>query len=146
MDAVYIVLGNQGVGKSTCIRALTGAYKRGFMLVRLTNDRDIEVFVQVRALQEAPFRPEDFIEEMNGKNVDYILTALHISGRSGNTCSDFVNAFQNAWPDVQLVIQVLGQENPPPEIQNIALHRIANSRNLAPNSLANQVRPRFGWV
>jgi hypothetical protein len=144
MNRVYIILSAPHTRKSSCIRTLTGARKRDIWQVRFNAGNDVDIFVQIKALQEDRIDPQKFIDEMNERNIDYVLTALRI-----RNCQDYLNAFLSTWPDANFIVQILGQGQVP-IIQNprvrVLENTITNSATLPNNAIAQQVRQEFGWI
>ena len=59
---IWIVLGYPGAGKSTAIRALTGAFSKTHQSVDTVGGILEDMFIHIRSIQEVSMMPEDFIE------------------------------------------------------------------------------------
>ena len=143
MPDVFIIMGK--TKKSATIRALTGIFSEKDWEVATQNE-NIDIFVQVRALQEAGISPEDFISQRKGSL--NILVCLWIS--EGNGQSDghtYIKAFFDAGWNIKEIVALginklpydLPQGTPKPK-------SICNSQNLPANRIASQVRGCWKWL
>jgi hypothetical protein len=77
MVEAYVILGNADVRKSSTVRALTGAGMHGQREVA-TNAGNINVWIEIRALQEIPVLSSEFIRTVNSSRLQYTLFPLRI--------------------------------------------------------------------
>lgn len=128
MPNVFVVVGNVGTGKSSIIRALTGVWSSKSVRVAKVEGQSIEVYVQVRSLQEVKVTPDDFIR--NHANDDNILVALRSNGGAFPDAAEYIRLFAASGWTVTRVMDLP-----------------ANNRSLPPaNERANTVRIQLGWL
>ncbi len=145
MPNIFIVLGDTQTRKSAIIRVLTGAFGRALFQIATQNEI-IDVFVQIRALQEANINPQEFIRQA----ADYpnILVSLWISQGNGQPNGlQYIQAFiDTTWPIAQIV--VLGIQNLPYNLPQGLPNPlfISDSRNIPANQIAHQIRNHWHWL
>ncbi|MFA5032894.1 MAG: hypothetical protein WC614_07735 [bacterium] len=93
MPDIYIIMGTNNTRKSSVVRALTGVCQRGIYQIS-TRSGDIDVFVQISALQEAGILPNQFTNEIKGIVCGAVLVPLHVGGK--NNGLQYINAFVTA--------------------------------------------------
>ena len=146
MPEVWIIMGDAQVGKSSAIRALTGAFKSDYTNVQTAHGRLTNIFVQIRSLQENRISPERFIKDH--RNDQYILLSLRINQAGGypNGLSYIREFNRNGW--VIKGIAVLGTNilpyNLPQGLPNPLF--IPNSQNTPANEVAYRIRQVWNWL
>lgn len=149
MSDVWIIMGNTRTKKSATIRALTGAFKKGYYDIA-TNSGVIRMYVQISALQESKITPKNFIS--SHRNDKHILLSLWIDqykykNKIYPNGGDYINEFiRNGWNIREIV--VLGTNSLPYTLPNKApnLFYIPNSIKLPANEIAHEIRQRWGWL
>lgn len=149
MPHVFIVLGARNARKSSTIRVLTGAQKRGIKDVMLSNSEIIRIFVQLSSLQESKTQPDNFISEMRDKNPENILVPLWID--AGNGCPDgmtYIRAFiQAGWSISQALILGVDQHHDlERSLAGSSIHYVPNSSHMPSNQIGAQVRNWWDWM
>ncbi len=148
MTDVYVIMGDRNTRKSATIRALTGAFKRGLYRVATQNVGVIDIFVQISSLQESRIPPQNFIQQVQQSNYQYVLVSLWIfqSNRQPNGLT-YIQSFLNAGWNIQAIV-VLGTDrlpyNLPADTPNPNF--IPNSQNLPANQIASQIRGWWQWL
>jgi energy-coupling factor transporter ATP-binding protein EcfA2 len=143
---IWVVLGYPGSGKSTAIRALTGAFSKTHMSVDISGGTLEDMFVHIRSIQEVGMMPDDFIDAY--KDERYILTSLRVEGQSRYpNGSEYIQAFIEAgWRINHLAILNRADENmdfPGGSQMSIS---VSNSDTIPPNRLANHLRVLWKWI
>ncbi|GAH53823.1 unnamed protein product [marine sediment metagenome] len=144
MSNIFIVLGYIKTRKSFTIRALTGVYNRRVMQVA-TQAGNINIFVQIRSLQELGIAPQNFATQI--ANRTNVLVSLRVS--PGNRQPDglkYIQTFINNGCTISQIV-VLGTNNLPYNLP-VGLPSplfIPNSRTIPPNQIAHQIRAQWGW-
>ncbi len=145
MPDVFIIMGKTKTKKSATIRALTGVFHGKDWKVATQNET-IDIFVQVRALQEAKISPKNFIRQRNGSL--NILVCLWISKGNGQPDGDtYIKAFLKARWNIKEIV-VLGTEKLPYDLpQDTPKPKfIHDSQNRPANWIASQVRGWWRWL
>jgi hypothetical protein len=146
MVEAYVILGEHDVRKSSSVRALTGAGSRGQRTVA-TNVGNIDVWTEIRALQENSITSAKFITTVINSGDQYTLFPLRISQHRGfhggaNYIQDFINA---GWTILHVVL--LGaaavQGGLPPGTPNPNI--VPQSRVTPANQIAAQIRAWWAW-
>ena len=147
MPNVFIVIGDGGTRKSALVRALTGASNRRIYDIEDSSSNKQQFFVQVRSLQEANISPQNFILEMQSKNVSNILTTLRINGVNGQQSGvDYIAAFRNAgWLIDGIAIMSAATINGLPTNYTPITIPFINSTARAANEMASNIRQTWGW-
>ncbi len=166
MRRVFVILGESRSGKSATIRALTGAFRRGILQVA-TQDGNIDIFVQISALQEAKIRPDGFIDEVNRvEGEPDILVALRPRSTNGGNFPDamsYIAQFeQEGWSIVGIVFldsELNALTNAlTDELRDRYQHLfvVPNSRYIPANEItpryipaneiAHRIRGEWGWL
>ena len=143
---IWIVLGYPGAGKSTAIRALTGAFSKTHQSVDTVGGILEDMFIHIRSIQEVSMMPEDFIETY--KDERYILTSLRVEGHSRYpNGSEYIHAFIEAgWKINHLAILNKSDENMDfPSGSHISIS-VSDSDTIPPNRLANHLRVLWRWI
>ena len=142
MPDVFIIMGKTKTKKSATIRALTGVFNGGDWEVATQNET-IDIFVQVRALQEAGISPENFIRQRNGSS--NILVCLWIP--KGNRQPDghtYIKAFLKAGWNIKEIV-VLGTNELPYYLPK-GTPTIPDSQNQPANGIACRIRKLWKWL
>lgn len=143
---IWIIIGKGSVGKSTAIRALTGAARVCITNVQTHQGTLRDVFVQIRSLQEKKITPSAFIRAH--KNDRFILLSLRIDalGIYPNGITYIQDFIKNNWIIREIV--VLGTNTLPytlPRGLPTPLY-IPNSRHIPANQVASQIRGVWNWL
>lgn len=150
MPNVYVLLGDGNTRKSSTARALTGVPQRKSVSVATTGG-NIEVFVQIKSLQEAHISPQDFIQEANNAAYSNVLVPLWISNFPGppsfphgaHYIQDFLNANWHIQAVVALGVGQLPQQLPAPA----PIPQFLSQSMFTPvNQTSAAVRGWWGWV
>lgn len=145
---VYVIAGASQSGKSSTIRALTGAARHGTRRLRTTTGTEISVYVQLQSLDEEGIDANAFIHrvEQAQPHADHVLVALRI-----RTAMDSINVFvEHGWHIADVV--VLGQEWPHGDGWNeLGDHLVEplvvpGARGLPANEIPHRLRHRWGWL
>jgi len=147
MPNLYIVIGEAETRKSSCIRALSGVFRRKRYTIRTVNDGDIDVYIPgTSSLQERGISPDDFMDEVKRDGSQNVLMSLWISATgtqpAGHT---YIQRFIQAGWNIERVV-VLDEKDPidlPQGCPNQQL--IPGSRNLPANEIASQIRQSWQW-
>lgn len=140
-------MGQQGAGKSTTVRHLTGIsnLQRGGIDFRLSNGQDIRLYAMLSALQERPISPEDFINEVKKGGYENVLAPLRIKNRAKG-CPDgdaYIKAFNKEGWNIKTVFVLsnwpLPYQIPAQQAQHIAPHTLPS------NEIATRARQLWGW-
>jgi hypothetical protein len=162
MPNVYAILGESNTGKSSTVRALTGAgqLQEAWRVATTLPPSNIEVYVQIRSLQEEkgiqPMALTDRITELNKWRaahpnnyapVTNLLIPLRIS--AFNNCPDgaaylkhFASVGWNIMPIVVLGAAVLPAGLP----VRVPTLSIPGSASMPANGIASQIRPLWNWL
>ena len=153
MPNVYAILGVSNTRKSATVHALTGVWKRQFAWNVATTTGNIDVYVQIQALQEAKISAPDFVKIISDRAkrrkspVSDILIPLRIS--AFNKCPDgavylqhFISVGWNIMPIVVLGVAVLPAGLP----AGVRTLLIPGSASMAANGIASQIRPFWNWL
>lgn len=144
---VYVIAGASQSGKSSAIRALTGAARHGTRRLRTTAGPEISVYVQLQSLDEEGIDANAFLRrvEQAQPHADHVLVALRI-----RTAMDSINLFVgHGWHIADVV--VLGQAWPQGDAWeqlrvNLAdPHAVPDARELPINEIAHRLRNKWGW-
>ena len=146
MSEVQIIMGDSKVRKSSTIRALTGVFRSSRPQIKTTDGLVINVFVQIRALQEVAITPEEFIKKHDSE--EYILLGLRINGGHRNPSGlEYIEKFRSHGWNIK-DIYVLGRELsdlPFSLPHDISAYSIKDS-NIPANEIACKIRERWGWL
>ena len=147
MPEVQIIMGDSQVGKSRTIRALTGVFKSIPSQIKTKDGKVIDVFVQIRALQEDGISPEEFIKEHDSDK--YILLGLRVNGGHRNPHGlDYIEKLRSHGWNIK-DIYVLGRELsdlPFSLPHDISAYSIKDSKSMPANEIACKIRERWGWL
>lgn len=147
MPEVQIIMGDPQVRKSSTIRALTGAFKSSPSKIKTNDGRVIDVFVQIRALQEEGIGPEDFIRKHDSD--EYILLCLRIKGGRRNPNGlEYIEKFRSHGWNIKDIC-VLGRElrDLPFRLpHDISAYSIKDSKSMPANEIACKIRERWEWL
>ena len=145
---VYVIAGASQSGKSSTIRALTGAARHGTRRLRTITGAEISLYVQLQSLDEEGIDANAFVQrvEQTQPHVDHVLVALRI-----RTAMDSINVFvEHGWDIVDVV--VLGRAWPQGDGWE-QLHAdwaeplvVPGARALPANEIPHQLRGRWGWL
>ncbi len=148
-NELFIVLGNGQTGKSVTIRGLTGMTREGKCDLETDND-DIDIYVLIRALQEAKLTPNAAVVKY-GK-YEKLLIPLHFSSSYG-TAVDYIRIFIEAGFTVSRIVALDRNRNALdnlqtalpqlPEIQYINIPE--DIRDMPNNRAAHQIREVWDW-
>lgn len=147
MVTVYAILGDSNTRKSSTVRALTGVAQRKEVRVA-TVAGDIDVFVNIKSLQEANISPQQFIREVAAGEYTNVLVPLLVSEMNIHPQeADYIQAFLNAgWTIQQLVVLgALSLATPLPA----GIPRpnfVSDSTSIPVNRIASRVRSWWGWL
>jgi hypothetical protein len=147
MVEVYLILGDHNVRKSSTVRALTGIGNRGTR-TGATITGNIDVYIEVRALQENNIQPSDFTQQVvPASGCQYVLVPLRIQQvnnlPSGN---DYIQHFITAGWTMQQVV-VLGMAFIPPLPGGAPNPNFIPQAPMTPaNNIASQIRGWWGWL
>jgi hypothetical protein len=158
MPNVYAILGESDARKSSTVRALTGVpqqYDAWSVATSLTGN--IDVYVEIRALQESNIQPQDFVSKIanvhqyrinRGESpINNILIPLRILAFNG--CpdgTDYLQHFASAGWNVSQIV-VLG--NTPLTITlptAVPAHLITGSASMPANAIASNIRGWWNWL
>lgn len=148
MPDIFVVIGDANSRKSYTIRALTGAYNKGFYDIGLQNNNILNVYVHISSLQESRISPQQFVTDLNTVGYSYVLVSLWI--RSGHGQPDgltYLNAFISAGWNVQDIVVLGTPQLPyalPTSVPTPAF--IPNSVGLPANNIASQIRGTWNWL
>ena len=145
MADVYIVAGDGSCGKSSTIRALTGARVRGKINIAFSTPQGIlDAWVEIRSLQESPndLSPENFNQVLKNSGCQLAIIALRANQYNGQPdVQNYIDALQNAGHRIAGFGQ-LGSHWPQPttnpQIQVVPVP--VQSANSAPNQRAALLR------
>jgi hypothetical protein len=148
MPNVYVIMGEAGAKKSSTVRALTGAYKSKSYDVGTSDKGVMEIFVQIRSLQEFPIGPQDFIDFITDEEADNVLLTLRIN-RANRRPEGYIylERFLMADWNIRSVIILNEREVPqvyPPQLPRPIL--INNTAAMAANTIASRIRGRWLWL
>ena len=157
MPDVYVVLGGSNMRKSSTVRALTGVPMQYDTWMVETTTGSIDVYVQIKALQEAEITPPDFVNKIANVNqyrnklgyspVSNILIPLRISAVNGFPdgavyLQHFIQVGWNIQP-----IFVLGATALPIGLPSgVPAHLISNSTTIPVNQIASSIRGWWNWL
>ena len=154
MRRVFVVIGASQTKKSATIRALTGAAHCRVLMVRLNDNENANIFVQVMSLQEAHISPEEFIQTINAtENRPDVLVALRLRALRGNSDA-FPDAFgyierfeQEGWDIAAIVLLGPALQESSNRLSEISqeFFAIPDSKEPPANWIAHQIRERWGW-
>jgi len=145
---LFIVLGNIGTGKSVTIRGLTGMWKKGECKIE-TNNGVIDIYVFIRALQEARLTPDDAVKELGEHK--RLLIPLHISGdRVYLGALEYIQAFINADFTVSQLVALGDNQDDFEEIRDEYpqlqyIRTLKKIKDMPNNHAACQIRNAWGW-
>ena len=145
MPNIFIVLGDIKTRKSVTIRALTGVFRRGEWQVA-TQAGNINIFVQIRSLQELRITPQNFLTQI--ANRTNVLVPLRVSSGKGQLDGlQYIQTFINNGCTISQIV-VLGTNNLPYNLPAGLPNPlfIPNSRTIPPNQIAHQIRRHWGWL
>ncbi len=145
---IFIIVGGSQTGKSRIVRALTGvSMARPYSsLVGTTNQGDINVYIQVRSLQEKHITPQDFINTIQDRNYENVLVALRL--RAINIypeASRYIEAFLNAGWTIRHIV-LLNANTIHNQPANTPPPMILQTGGIPSNTLASQIRPVWQWL
>lgn len=145
MVEAYVMLGNHNVRKSSSVRALTGAGSRGQRTVA-TNAGNIDVWTEIRALQENSITSSQFITTVTNSGVKYTLFPLRIDQlgqfqRGASYIQDFIAA---GWMIRDIVVLGAAAQGLPAGTPNPNF--IPQSPVTPANRIAAQIRAWWAWV
>jgi hypothetical protein len=154
MPDVYILMGDHHIGKSSVIRALTGAsghQTRDPWRVETTNGQILEFFIQTRAPQEGKKQfPLDFTITIQNSRAPNILVSLWINGGQPKGLAYIKEFIKPGYAITIKEIVVLGAANLPYNLpQGVPQPRfIPYRKNQRPpiNRIASQIRQWWGWL
>ncbi len=169
MPDVYVILGESDTRKSSTVRALTGAPMQYDAWRVATNPPtgkiDIDVYVQIQALQEAGIAAPDFVDKIADVDkhrvkhglsiVTNILVPLRILGVNGfHDGADYLKHFAgiphgwNIRPIVVLGVAALPTTLCAWKQQSICIPFQNTIPPTMPpaNGIASQIRPLWNWL
>ena len=76
MPNVYVVIGDANTKKSSVIRALSGVDRRDNYLIEDLEGNTLNIFIQIRSLQESKISIQEFMDYIVEKNIENVLVAL----------------------------------------------------------------------
>lgn len=148
----YIIIGQDSVGKSSLVRALTGIRNHDKRLMTRLVGPDFCLWAKDSSLLEAEVDPAAFVAEINGKGVNAVLLTLWPRSRKskGTTYPDAATYIQvfvaHGW-SIQPVV-LLDRWGTAPSVTlspGIGSSHFTNSSNAGFNTLAALVRTYWGW-
>lgn len=147
MPTVYAILGDGNTRKSSTSRALTGVAQRKAVTVA-TPVGNIDVFVQIKSLQEANISAQDFITEMTQAGHSHMLVTLWVSQFwTFPPGTDYLRDFAIAgWTINQIVVLGPTPLAPPLHAGAPVPRLIPNSAITPVNQIASQVRGWWNWL
>lgn len=151
MPDIYVVLGYANCRKSSTVRALTGASRRGMFSIA-TAAGISDFFVQITSLQEAGIMPATFSQEMRQRNSQNILTSLWITERTygATTYPAGIEYFREFLAQGWTVrgVSVLGANTLPYQLPTgcPVPNYVVNPAQMANNQIASQIRNWWHWV
>ena len=159
MPNVYAILGESNTGKSSTVRALTGVTMQydTWTVATTPPTGNIDVYVEIKALQESNIQPQDFVKKIadldqflitkGHHTVNNILIPLRISAVNG--CPDGAVYLQHfarmpipGW-NIRPIV-VLGAAAMPTAFP--AHHPIPGLASMPANGIASQIRPLWNWL
>jgi len=138
MTKAFIIIGEAGMRKSGAVRALTGAYHRGLYPVETKNSGVLDLFVQIRSLQEVKKSAVKFIEEMSDEGYNHILLTLRPEG-ANNYIKKFIKA---KWEIISIITFI---KDNVPDIEQ-TYHTINNTDSMPANKIASVIRNLWNWT
>ena len=95
MIKVIAFIGDGGSGKSTMIRHITGVSRNRNITLTKTNGSEVSVFMILQSPQEPPIKilPQEFLQNIQNSNADYVFVALRIDAVSNRTSAPNFQAY-----------------------------------------------------
>ena len=158
MPNVYAILGEANARKSSTVRALTGVTMQynPWTVATTPPTGNIDIYVEIRALQELNIQPQEFVDKIagldrlfikQGHTVNNILIPLRISAFNG--CPDgaaylqhFASVGWNIRPSVVLGTAALPIGLP----ARVPAHLIPGSASMPANQIASNIRSWWHWL
>lgn len=138
---IWVIMGRAAVGKSSTIRALTGAYNSRNIRVQ-TIQGILDIFVQVRSLQEIGVNPVTFIHaHLNDR---YILLSLR-----SNSLAQFPNGlvYLRAFINSNWIIKgIVVLDNTLPYTLPPTLSPSYINNSIPINHIARKIRCIWEWI
>ena len=142
---LFIIIGKSNSHKSSIIRCITGCpISQGNWKIKLSNNQIEDFYVAITSPQERNkigVNPDDFINELNGKNEERILIALQSESTSKQPNGEVYLQALNAGFDIQKIAcfdseaELLGLTN-----------QLFNTQNIPSNETASLVRDMWGII
>jgi hypothetical protein len=138
MTKAFIIIGEAGMRKSGAVRALTGAYDRGLYPVETINNGVLDLFIQIRSLQEVEISPETFIDETREEGYNHILLTLRIEN-----ANDYIKEFIKSKWEIVSIISFVKDTLP---VIRLNYHTIHNTDTMPANKIASIIRNLWNWI
>lgn len=148
MPNVYVVIGDANTKKSSIIRALSGVDRRDNYLIEDLEGNTLNIFIQIRSLQESKISIQEFIDYITKQNIENVLVALRKDRcNSLPQGMDYLQSFvANSWSIQQIV--VLGENQLPNLPQGCPQPNFfpnSADENIAANNIAHEIRKIWNW-
>lgn len=142
---VYILIGDSNTKKSSTVRALTGAYKKGKWQIETRNGM-ADFYIQISALQESQISPKEFIRTIRSSGRRNLLLTLRIQRfRSQPDALGYMKQFKDAGWRIRDIIVLGAKRTELPFSLPFNCDCIVKSRKMTANSIANDIRHRWKW-
>lgn len=156
MPDIYAILGDSNTRKSSTVRALTGAPMQydTWTVARTPPTGNIDVYIEIKALQESDIQPQDFVNKIadldkflikqGHHTVNHILIPLRISAFNNFPDGiDYLKHFAGTtgW-NIQPIV-VLGVATLPTALAGFPSLRPVT---MPANGIASQIRPLWNWL
>ena len=160
MPNVYAILGESNTRKSSTVRALTGVPMQydAWSVATTSPTGNIDVYVQIQALQEAKINAQDFVKKIANvdqyriklgfRPIDDILVPLRISAVHGfPDGTDYLQHFALAGWNIRQIV-VLGTTTllSPLPAGAPTPNSIPHSTTIPVNQIASLIRGWWNWL
>lgn len=159
MPNVYAILGDSNTRKSSTVRALTGVPMQydAWSVATTSPTGNIDVYVQIQALQEAKINAQDFVKKIANidqyriklgfRPVNDMLIPLRITAVNGFLDGTvYLQHFALAGWNIRQIV-VLGTAALPIALPaGVPAHLISGSASMPANEIASRIRGLWNWL